>query len=280
MLATCAVAASGPLALTISAGAPSSTSLFGLRTGNVQPGAPADGVPLEASVMDLASGAVQLQPIPQFLDDGVTPVFTVDDSVTGYSVLPDGTHLIAITPVPGSKGADDPTRLVRVTGSAASRVPVSGLNQQEQLGSLASTSSGPVLALAHKKNGAPPARLVRVDPASGAANDYPGVQVPGNALARTLTVCPNGVVYATATTRSGDTSLVRLDTNQSTLLKSGGVVWNNGLASLVCSPTNELVALGAPRYKGPNGVYTIDPSTGVMTLVREFNVDRLTLAHL
>jgi hypothetical protein len=230
--------------------------------------------------MDLASGGIQSQPVPQFLQDGITPLFTVADSITGCCVLSDGTLLVAITPVLAGTRAGDPTRLVRISGSTATAVTISGLKRLEQLSSLTATNTGAVLALGYKKNGTPPARVISVDPQTGAATDYAGVRLPGNLTFRTLTLCPNGVLYATAVARTGDTSLIQLTTNQTQVLTSSGVVWNNGLASLVCAATDQLVALGAPRYKTPNALYAVDPNSGTMNRIRDFNVDQMTLAHM
>jgi hypothetical protein len=280
MVAACAVAASGHFAQATSAGAPASATLLGVRAGNVPAGGPASAIPLEAAIMDLASGGIQSQSLPQVLQDGVTPLFTVTDSITGCCVLSDGTLVVAVTPVSASKRASDPTRLVRISGSTATGATISGLKQLEQLSSLTATNTGSILALGYKKNGTPPARVVSVDPQTGAATDYAGVHLPGNVTFRTLTLCPNGVLYATAVARTGDTSLIQLSGNQTQLLTSGGVVWNNGLASLVCAATDQLVALGAPRYKTPNALYGVVTSSGAMTRIRDFNVDAMTLAHM
>jgi hypothetical protein len=280
MVAACSVAASGYFAQASSAGAPASATLLGVHAGNVPAGGPASGVPLEAATMDLASGGIQSQPVPQVLQDGVSPLLTVTDSITGCCVLSDGTLLVAITPVTASKRASDPTRLVRISGSTATGVTVTGLKQLEQLSSLTATNTGAVLALGYKKNGAPPARVVSIDPQTGAATDYAGVHLPGNVTFRTLTLCPNGTLYATAVAGTGDTSLMQLTSNQTQVLTSGGVVWNNGLASLVCAATDQLVALGAPRYKTPNALYAVDPNSGTMSRIRDFNVDKMTLAHM
>jgi hypothetical protein len=103
--------------------------------------------------------------------------------------------------------------------------------------------------------------------------------VPGGLRFTALALCPDGTPYAASVDSRGETSLIQLDTGHSQILTSGGDVWNNGLASLVCSGTDQLIGLGAPRYQTPNALYVIDPSTGVMTKVRDFDTATLALVH-
>jgi hypothetical protein len=280
MVASCAVAASGRFALAIFAGAPTSTVLLGLRGGNIPAGGPANAVPLVAQSMDFVTGQIQLKPVPQVLQDGTTPVLSVNDAITGFTVLIDGTLVLVTTPITGSKHASDPSRLTRLIQTTAVAVSVSGLNRQQQLASVVATTSGPVLGLVQNRNGTSPVRLVAIDPQTGALTEYANLHLPSAQRFTTLAQCPDGQVYSTAVGRDGHTTLVRLDTGEIRALTFDGLAWNNGLANLVCSPSNELLALGAPRYKTPNALYSVDPSSGVMSWVRDFDVGRLTVAHI
>ncbi len=82
----------------------------------------------------------------------------------------------------------------------------------------------------------------------------------------------------------GDTTLVQLDSNQKkpirlAQLKVDGKEWNNGLQSLVCSATDQLLALGAMRYETPNAVYSVDKNSGNMTRLQDFDVAQIAIAR-
>jgi hypothetical protein len=275
-LTTSAVAANGPLAEAALAVARRPTVVLGVRTGPLIAGGPQTAIPVLVQSLDLATGRVQSLAVAQLLQDGVTPVMRVNETITGCTALADGTVVLAITPLPGSKHAAEPTRLAFLTQSSSTVVAVAGLRPQDQLQHIVSTTGGILLGLVGKRNGTPPTRLVRVDSQTGATTDDP-IRLPANMRFAMLAHCSDGQLFTTTVDRDGETSLVHLDTGRTVALKIGGKVWNNGLASLLCSADNELLALGAPRYKTPNAVYAVDRGSGALTWVRDFDVARLTV---
>jgi hypothetical protein len=224
--------------------------------------------------MDVTSHAVQVVPVAQRHQDG-TPVLTVSETISAFAALADGTFLVAITPVPGTSQAASPTRLTRLSQTSATSVPARGLTALEHVSTLVGTPAG-VLALAERRNGRPPNRVVQLDPQSGSATDR--IQLPAGRRFTTLAQCPDGQLYTSVVGNDGETSLVNLTTGGSVQLSYLGEVWNNGLASLVCSATNQLFALGAMRGKWPNGVHLIDTRDGSLTRIADFDVAKMTLA--
>jgi hypothetical protein len=278
-LASSAVA-SGPFALSILAGPPSPPQLLGVQRGKIPPGSAPNAVPLAVLSMDLATGRVQTIPVAQFLQDGTTPVFSVNETFTAWTALADGSLLVAITPVTANKDGSQTTRLARLRPADAKAMPSRGLNRQEQLSGLVVTGAGTLLGLAYKRNGTPSARLVTIDPQTSAVAEYAQVHVPTDRRFTTLAQCPDGRLYSTGVGNAGDTYLVQLDTGKSQLVTLNGEVWNSCFASVTCTPDNQLLALGAPRYKTPNAVYRLDATSGALSPVRDFDVARLTVAQV
>jgi hypothetical protein len=259
------------------AGAPGATVLLGVRAGTRPAGAAASAGPLVVQSMDLATGQIQAVAVPQLLADGLTPVLGAQESITGWAAFADGSLVLATTPLPGSPSAGNLARLTRLTQTSAAAASLTGLARQEQVMSLVATTAGPLLGLAAKRNGTPPVRVVTTDPRTAAVVDY--AALPTGQRFTTLAQCADGSLYVTAVGKDGDTHLVKLGTNETHLLTLDGVPWNNGLASLVCSLTNQLLGLGAPRYKTPNALYEIDPRTGAMTWLRDFDVAKVAVAR-
>jgi hypothetical protein len=224
--------------------------------------------------MDLTSNRVQVLPVAQRQQDG-TPVLTVRERISAFAVLADGTFLVAITPLPGNSQSRSPMRLTRLGPSSATSVPTRGLAALEHVSTLLRTPAGQVLALAERRDGRPPTRIVQIDPQTGLATDH--VQLPAATRFVSLAQCPDGQLYASRVESGGKTSLVNLNTGASVQLSFQGEVWNNGLASLVCSATNQLFALGAMRSKWPNGVHRVDTGDGSMTRIADFNVGKLSI---
>ena len=277
-VASCVVALSGPLALTIFAGQPTPTALLGVRTGTIPAGGPASAIPVVVESMDPTTNRVQILSVAQMHRDG-TPVLFVSETISAFARLTDGTFLLAITPLPGTSQSGRPMRLTRLTQSSAITVPSSGLSALEQAASLLLTSDGRLLGLVGRRNGRPPNRIVQIDPQSASISDYANVQLPAGQRYQSLAQCPDGQLYSTIVENSGATSLVNLNTGSTVPLTFQGDVWNNGLASLVCSASNQLFALGAPRGSWPNGVYVVDAAGGSMIRIGDFDVASLTLAR-
>lgn len=232
-------------------------------------------------VQSLNLGTTGVQSLtPQSVQGGSTPTVEVDDQITGFTYLSDGTLVVALTPVRTSRRGNSPTRL-KFLGSSRADLTVSGLKSQEKLGSLLGTRDGKLLGLVMKKNGTPPTRLVEINLQTGDFSDR--INLPGNQQLSTLAECPDGRLFATSVDNSGATNLVQVDlgtgrgTTTVSQLRFNNTLWNNGLESLICNSANQLIAFGAPRYVGVNALYTIDASNGNMTKLRDFDVAKVTI---
>ena len=233
--------------------------------------------------LDIKTGLVVNLPCPQLLADGCTSIISSNEEVSNLTALADGTLVLAITPVIGSKNETEPTRLI-VLGDSAQVVPLSGLQKQEKLESFVATHDGRLLGMVMRKNGRPPARLVDINLQTGKITANSRVELPSDQRFITLTQCPDGTFYTTNVANDGSSNLVQLDLEQKKSLmlaklslKSG--VLNNGLQSLVCSPGGQLLAFGASRYETINNLYTVNAHTGAVSLLKQFDVTKVVLAR-
>ncbi|MEH2238293.1 hypothetical protein [Nostoc sp.] len=215
--------------------------------------------------------------------DRVKPLVEANETLSGFTSLSDGTLVVAVTPISTSRRQDTPTRITFL-GTPVKTLIVSGLKQNQQLGSLVGSNDGRLIGLVGKKNGTPPIRLVEINLQTGAISFISKVKFPNDERLSNLAECPDGKLYTSLVGSSGDTTLVQLDSNQKNpirlaQLKVNGQAWNNGLQSLVCSATGQLLAFGAMRYETPNVVYSVDKNSGNMTRLQDFDASQITLAR-
>ena len=215
--------------------------------------------------------------------DRVTPLVETNETLSGFTCLSDGTLVVAVTPVTIARKQAAPTRITFL-GTPVKTLIVSGLKQNQQLGSLLGTIDGRLIGLVGKKNGTPPITLVDIDVQTGEISAISKIKFPKDERASNLAQCPDGKLYTSLVGLNGDTTLVQLDSNQKNPIRLGqlklnGQAWNNGLQSLVCSGTGQLLAFGAMRYETPNAVYSVDKNSGNMTRLQDFDAAQITLAR-
>lgn len=213
----------------------------------------------------------------------VTPLVETNETLSGFTSLSDGTLVVAATPVSTGRKQATPTRITFLSTPVKTLI-ISGLKQNQQLGSLLGTIDGRLIGLVGKKNGTPPITLVDIDLQTGEISTISRVRFPNDERASNLAQCPDGKLYTSLVGLNGDTTLVQLDSNQKNpirlaQLKLNGQAWNNGLQSLVCSATGQLLGFGAMRYETPNAVYNIDKNSGNMTRVQDFDAAQITIAR-
>lgn len=239
---------------------------------------PSNSQQLVVQSLDLSSAGVQSL-TAQSVQAGATSRIEFDEEITGFTYLADGTLVAAVTPIRTGTRGNSPTRL-KFLGTTRSDVTVSGLGQQERLESLLGTTDGKLFGLVGRKNGTPPFRLVDVNLQTGSFNLR--LNLPENQRFSNLAQCPDGRIYTTTVDGSGATNVLQIDLGQGRTLNQvqlrfNDTFWNNGLASLICSSANQLIGFGAPRYVQPNAVYTIDPTTGAMARLRDFDVSKIAI---
>jgi len=219
----------------------------------------------------------------QILTNKSTPLVESNETLSGFTSLSDGTLVVAITPVSTSRKQATPTRITFLSTPVKTLI-VSGLEENQQLGSLLGTNDGRLIGLVGKNNGTPPIRLVDINLQTGEISFINKVKFPENERVSNLAECTDGKLYTSLVESDGDTFLVQLDSNQKKPIRLGqlqvnGQAWNNGLQSLVCSGTGQLLAFGALRYQTPNTVYSVDKNSGNMTRLQDFDVTQIALAH-
>lgn len=216
----------------------------------------------------------------QVLTDKSTPLLEPNEILSGFTSLSDGTLVVAITPVAISRRQATPTRITFL-GTPVKTLIVSGLKPNQQLGSLLGTNDGRLIGLVGKKNGTPPIRLVDIDLQTGEISSISKVKFLEDERVSNLAECPDGILYTSIVGAYGETTLVQLDPNQKKPIRLGqlkvnGQAWNNGLQSLVCSTTGQLLAFGAMRYETPNAVFIVDKNSGNMTRLQDFDTAQIT----
>ncbi|MEH2230207.1 MAG: hypothetical protein V7K71_11275 [Nostoc sp.] len=216
----------------------------------------------------------------QVLTDKTTPLLEPNEILSGFTSLSDGTLVVAITPVALSRRQATPTRITFL-GTPIKTLIVSGLKPNQQLGSLLGTNDGRLIGLVGKKNGTPPIRLVDINLQTGEISSISKVKFLDDERVSNLAECPDGILYTSIVGAYGETTLVQLDPNQKKPIRLGqlkvnGQAWNNGLQSLVCSTTGQLLAFGAMRYETPNAVFIVDKNSGNMTRLQDFDATQIT----
>ncbi|MDZ8258564.1 hypothetical protein [Nostoc sp. ChiQUE01b] len=244
---------------------------------SVSTGIRTDIKPVGLVLQSLVTGKAQV------LMDKSTPLLEPNEILSGFTSLSDGTLIVAITPVALSRRQATPTRITFLSTPAKTLI-VSGLKQNQQLGSLLGTNDGRLIGLVGKKNGTPPIRLVDINLQTGEISPISKIKFLDDERVSNLAECPDGILYTSIVGEYGDTTLVQVDPNQKKPIRLGqlkvnGRAWNNGLQSLVCSATGQLLAFGAMRYETPNAVYSVDKNSGNMTRLQDFDTTQITRAR-
>jgi hypothetical protein len=232
--------------------------------------------------IELSTGQVRSVRSVGVLADGRTAALETNELITGSALLRDGTLVVALTPASGSPNQKAPTRLTRSAASAAT-VPLIGLASGEMLADLLVTRDNRLMGLVTQRSGAAPADLVNVDLQSGRFSRVGSIALAGYWRINTLTQSASNQFYATAINRNGETHLIRVNADGSqpsviAALSYGGIVWNNGLQNLVSTSSDELIAFGAMRYETVNTLYRVDPRSGEMTRLYDFDAASVAAA--
>ena len=202
------------------------------------------------------------------------PILNFGEQLSGFAGLSDGKLVVAATSIDASQKAEQPTRLIFLSASPTTK-SISGLKSNETLLDLEGLKDGSLLGIVGNNNGTPSFRLVSINPVTGEITDRRTLSE--NQRISNITECPNGNLYAIAVGQKGETNLVQIDRGQTTPLRYNNQPWNSGFSELVCSPSNQLFALGAGRYEPSKYLHTIDQNTGVITRLKQFNVARIAI---
>lgn len=222
----------------------------------------------------------QLQPSVQ---TGIT--LEANERLSGFTLLADGTFTLATAPTTAAiNGGVNLSRLIFFGASPQPQTVVvfpelPGLAANNTIESLLATQDGNLLSILSLNQGTPPFSLATIDRNNGQVSPS-SITLPPDRRFSNLTQCPNGTIYLTSLGRSNSTSLVQLDLQQEQLISLPQLTFNNlplsnDLASLACSASNQLYALSNPTFEG-NSLFTLDASTGVMSLVKSFAVDKIS----
>ena len=206
-----------------------------------------------------------------------------NERLAGFSSLSDGTLMLVSNSLSLERG-DLVSRLTLIERSPKSQI-ILGLPRNNTIESLLVTNQDKIIAIVGQNGGTPPFRLAGIDRQTSQAILNPEFVLPPEQRVSNLTQCPNGAIYVTLLSREGTTSLGQLDLQERKLIRLSQLrvhdrTFLNDLKSLACSPTGQLYGLGDPEYQGTNSLFTVDVSTGAMSFVRDFGVDKIAFARL
>ncbi|WP_233221170.1 DUF4082 domain-containing protein [Chlorogloea sp. CCALA 695] len=207
-----------------------------------------------------------------------------NERLSGFTSLQDGTFILATAPTVASiVGSASPSRLLSFSSPQALPA-LQGLERNSTVESLLGTNDGKLLSIISLNQGTPPFRLAFIDQYTGQVSFIDELSLPPNQRFSNLSQYPDGLIYATNLAREGSIKLVKLDWQQGNLislvqLSYDNKPWSNDLASLGCSLSNQLYGLGDLTYQGTNSLFGVDASTGVLSLVKPFEVDKITFNH-
>jgi len=223
------------------------------------------------------------------------------ERITGFTVLSDGTLVIAAT---ATTKDGDFSRLIYIDPPKGSgkKPPKQGLKIKKTKDKKYSTVES-LLAITTKDKkgdqflsvvslaeGVTPFELAFIDSNSGQVDASVETGLPNllpNQRLSNLAKSPDGKIYATNVGGQDTITLVQLDlenravvTGRGKIISLVGLSFNkktleNDLASLAFSSTGQLFALADPNNEGTNSLFTVDLKTGVMTLVRKLAVDKI-----
>ncbi|MBD2775589.1 hypothetical protein [Iningainema tapete] len=203
------------------------------------------------------------------------PVLVSGEQLSGFTTLRNGTLIAAVTNI--SNRGEQPTRLITL-GASPITLTILGIERQETLLSLVPRIDGGLSGIVSYRNGMPPFTLVNINLQTGEITNR--VILSENQRINNLVECPNGNLYRIDVGQRGETNLVLIDNSgnqQTTPLIFNGQPWNSGFSSLVCSASNQLIALGARRYESPKYIHTIDKDSGVITRLTDFDVAKIAI---
>ena len=99
-----------------------------------------------------------------------------------------------------------------------------------------------------------------------------------------LTQCPDGMIYASTREIEEGVHIIQIELDQSipreiSELHVDGRARRNDVSDLACSPSGQLYALADPHYTGSNSLFAVKLSTGAMSLLQKYDVDRMVFVH-
>lgn len=200
------------------------------------------------------------------------------ERLTDLSLLSNGTFILSSTSAIAEENKPKSNTL-RFMGKSTKKLTVSGLASNQTIESFEVINENSFLALVSQSDSDSPFKLGKIDRNTGSIS-FLDFTLPAKQRFATLAKCPEGKFYTTSVGQLGDTTLVHLDLQQGQLssmakLSFDGEAWDSGLQSLACSPSGQVFALAGYRYDDVNSLYIVEPRTGAMTLLKEFDVSTI-----
>ncbi|MBD2772980.1 hypothetical protein [Iningainema tapete] len=240
------------------------------------------------ATLPIPTTTVSNQNAPINLTPTLTPVESIEERLTSLTNQSDG---ILVSTVVSSTDDGVATRLVFTNPNSSqspTSVRLSGFpNNNSTVESLVATRANSLIGLISTNASVLPFELATIDRTtgnviSGASSGLPRLD-PTRGYG-TLAQSPDGTIYIVTTGREGTATLAQFNVGSgistTVPLTFNNKPLGNGLLSLTISPSGEFYALANPNYQEVNSLFTLDPRTGVLTLVRQFDADQITFTAL
>jgi len=175
----------------------------------------------------------------------------------------------------------NPTAVAAVTNLVSQEIPVDGLSQGIALQHAIALNKNTLIGVTSDIADTPPFKLVSLSLNSGKVTDIKSYSLSEDQRIANFTRCSDRIIYATTLSRQSGPRLVKIDSKNRKFsevaeLRFRDAPLRNDVMSLACSPSGELYALANPAYEATNSLYNLNQVDGQLTLVRQFDVEKIT----
>ena len=175
----------------------------------------------------------------------------------------------------------NPAAVAAVTRPVPQEMPVNGLSKGVALQHAVALNDTTLIGLTSDITDTPPFNMVSLNLASGRVAALKRYSLETDQRIGNFTRCPDNTIYATTLTRKSGTRLLKIDAknfkfSEVASLRFRNEPLRNDVMSLACSPSGELYALANPTYEGTNSLFNLNPLDGQLTLLRQFDVEKIT----
>lgn len=230
------------------------------------------------SIIDLVTGVLTLS-----LSLPTNKILEGDDQLTGFTAVSNGL-IVSINPSQSTQKNDYSPILVSL-GSSPTKVTVSGLNKNETLQGIVGNSDGSLYGLVTEDRSHKKAQIVSINPITGKTKKLEKIKLSDQQRFNHLATFSNGTFLTTSIDINGFSTLIELAPSTGKENDQGKIIpaqtnLNNGLSSLACSSSNNIYALGAPRYEFRNSLFQVKEDGTATPLLTDLSVNLITVSSI
>ncbi|MBD2772088.1 hypothetical protein [Iningainema tapete] len=240
------------------------------------------------ATLQIPTTTVSNQDLPINLTPALTDVESIQERLTNLTTQPNG---ILVSTVVSTTDEGTATRLIFKSPNPSQppdSVKLFGFpNNNSTVESLVPITGNNFIGLISTNGSTLPFELATIERTTGNVISGANSGLPRLDPTRgygTLAQSPDGTIYIVTVGREGTATLAQVNVgsgiNTIVPLTFNNKPLGNGLLSLTISPSGELYALANPNYEDINSLFIINPRSGELTLVRQFDADQITFTFL